>query len=98
MAATELCPVLWLTGGATKTISVPKPKTGSEMTRTKPEVIQEIDRLLDQHIDREVAATLNERGFRSSVRGLLFDANKLLPSGANTILRVVMSDCVKKVC
>ena len=64
-------------GGATKTISLPKPKTGPEMMRTKPEVIQEIDRLLDHHIDREVAAILNERGFRSSVGELLFNANKV---------------------
>ena len=64
-------------GGATKTISVPKPKTGPETTRTKPEVIQEIDRLLDHHIDREVAAILNERGFRSSVRELRFNTSKV---------------------
>ena len=64
-------------GGATKTISAPRPKTGPEMTRTKPEVIQEIDRLLDHHIDKEVAAILNERGFRSNVRGLLFNTNKV---------------------
>jgi DNA invertase Pin-like site-specific DNA recombinase len=64
-------------GGATKTISVPKSKTGPETTRTKPEVIQEIDHLLEHHIDREVADILNERGFRSSKGGLLFDANKV---------------------
>jgi len=62
-------------GGATKTISAPRPKTGPETTRTKPEVIQEIDRLLDHHIDREVAAILNERGFRSGRDGLRFNTN-----------------------
>lgn len=62
-------------GGATKTISAPRPKTGPETTRTKPEVVQEIDRLLDHHIDREVAAILNERGFRSGRDGLRFNTN-----------------------
>jgi len=62
-------------GGTTKTLSVPKPKTGAEIRRTKPEIIEEIDRLLDHHIDREVAAILNERGFHSSVDGLPFTTN-----------------------
>ena len=62
-------------GGATKTLSVPKPKSGAEIRRTKPEVIKEIDRLLDHHIDREVAVILNEQGFRSSVDGLPFTTN-----------------------
>jgi len=59
-------------GGATKTLSVPKPKTGAEIKRTKPEVIEEIDRLLDHHTDRQVAKILNDKGYRSSVGRLLF--------------------------
>ena len=61
-------------GGATKTLSVAKPKTGAEIKRTKPEVIKEVDRLLDHHPDREVAKILNEKGFRSSVARLPFTA------------------------
>lgn len=63
-----------LKGGATKTLSVPKPKTGAEIKRTKPEVIKEIDHLLDHHPDREVAKILNDKGFRSSVDRLQFTA------------------------
>jgi len=46
-------------GGATKTIYVPKPKPCNESRQTDPEVVKIIDRLLDNYIDREVAAQLN---------------------------------------
>lgn len=59
-------------GGATKTLSVPKPQSYSERRRTKPEIIKKVDHLLDHYIDRDVAAILNEQGFRSSGDGLLF--------------------------
>lgn len=59
-------------GGATKTLSVPKPQSYSERRRTKPEIIKKVDQLLDHYIDRDVAAILNEQGFRSSGDGLLF--------------------------
>ena len=61
-------------GGAIKTLSVPKPKTGAEIRRTKPEIIKEIDHLLDHHTDRDVANMLNEKGYRSSVGELPFTA------------------------
>jgi len=64
-------------GGATKTLSVPKPQTYGERRRTKPEIIQKIDQLLDHYIDRDVAAILNDQGFRSSGDGLLF-TNKMI--------------------
>jgi DNA invertase Pin-like site-specific DNA recombinase len=59
-------------GGATKTLSVPKPMSYAERRKTNPEIIKEIDRLLDHHIVDEVAKLLNEQGFRSGGDGLLF--------------------------
>ncbi|MCO5172378.1 MAG: recombinase family protein [Planctomycetes bacterium] len=52
-------------GGATKSLSLPLPLSAWQMRKTSPEVVAEIDRLLDQHTDAEIAALLNERGLRS---------------------------------
>ena len=52
-------------GGATRTLTLPLPKTAAELRRTPPETVAEIDRLLDHHTYRRIAAILNERGFRS---------------------------------
>jgi DNA invertase Pin-like site-specific DNA recombinase len=64
-------------GGATKTLSVPRPKPYTETIRTKLEVVSAIDQLLDHHIDTEVATILNERGFRTGRDGLLFTGHKV---------------------
>lgn len=49
-------------GGATRTLSVPLPRTGRA---TSPEVVATIDRLLDDHTVGEIATLLNERGMTS---------------------------------
>ena len=59
-------------GGATKTLSVHKPQMYAERRKTKPEIINKVDQLLDHYIDRDVAKILNEQGYRSSGDGLLF--------------------------
>lgn len=51
-------------GGRTATLEVPIPKNGWKAVQTSPEVIAEIDRLLDDHPYEEIARLLNERGFR----------------------------------
>jgi hypothetical protein len=51
-------------GGRTESLTFPRPKASWEVTTTDPEVIAEIDRLLDEHIPEQVSKTLNERGFR----------------------------------
>ncbi len=51
-------------GGRTESLTFPRPKASWEVTTTDPEVIAEIDRLLDEHIPEKVSKTLNERGFR----------------------------------
>jgi DNA invertase Pin-like site-specific DNA recombinase len=49
-------------GGLTRTITAPLAKTGWQLHMTPPETLAEIDRLLNDHTDREVAQILNERG------------------------------------
>lgn len=52
-------------GGASKSLTLPLPLSAWQMRKTSPEVVAEIDRLLDQHTDAEIADLLNERGLRS---------------------------------
>ena len=60
-----------LRGGATRQLTwVPDPHI-SKMYKTSKEVVAEIDRLLDDHTEGEVAKILNEHGHRSG-HGLAF--------------------------
>jgi len=52
-------------GGQTTSLQVPLPLAAWQLRNTPPEVLAEIDRLLDHHTDGEVAAILNDRGFTS---------------------------------
>ncbi len=54
-----------LRGGATRSLSVAKPLPIAQIRKTKPEVVAEIDKLLEQHCDREVAEILNQQGRRT---------------------------------
>lgn len=54
-----------LKGGSTRILNLAKPLSAGEARKTDPEVIREIDRLLESSTVGEVAAQLNERGFRS---------------------------------
>ncbi|MBI4307907.1 MAG: recombinase family protein [Chloroflexi bacterium] len=58
-------------GGATRTLVLPRPLSACQLRKTDTEVIKEIDSLVDLHVDREIAAILNQRGFRS-VEGKLW--------------------------
>ena len=51
-------------GGVVKTITLPLPPNGWQKFRTNPEVLQEIDRLLDSYTGEEIADILNRRGLR----------------------------------
>ena len=53
-------------GGALKELHLPLPKTAWELKKTKPEIVAEIDRLLDGHTEGQIAQILNERGWYSS--------------------------------
>lgn len=64
-------------GGTTQSLSLPLPKCSWELRQTAPEVIAEIDRLIDEHPDREIADILNQRGRRSG-EGLAFYARMVM--------------------
>lgn len=53
-------------GGDTRTIVIPAPMPFWESITTCREVLEEIDRLLEEHHEHEVAIMLNERGVKSS--------------------------------
>jgi hypothetical protein len=55
-------------GGAAKTVSLPPPLPAWALRKTSSEVIAEVDRLLDDHTDAEIARILTDRGFRSGMR------------------------------
>ena len=52
-----------LSGGATRTLKLPRPLSAAELWKLSQEALAEIDNLLDHHTEREVARVLNERGF-----------------------------------
>jgi DNA invertase Pin-like site-specific DNA recombinase len=54
-----------LRGGATRSLTVAKPLPIAQIRKTKPEVVAEIDALLDRYCDREVAEVLNRQGKRT---------------------------------
>ena len=49
-------------GGATKTLELPKPLTAWELRTTPAEIVAEVDRLTDDHTDKQIVEVLNERG------------------------------------
>lgn len=65
-------------GGATKAVSFPAPLTVGEQRRTKPEIVAEIDRLLESMTDSQIAVQLNNRGWRCSVNNGPFTARAVL--------------------
>jgi DNA invertase Pin-like site-specific DNA recombinase len=60
-------------GGATKTLTLPRPLTAWEIRTTPAELVAEIDRLTDEHTDKEIVRILNERG-RLSGAGKTFNS------------------------
>ena len=56
-------------GGATKELRLPLPKRAWEMHTTNPEIIADMDRLLNEHTDAETARLLNARGWRAGRGG-----------------------------
>jgi DNA invertase Pin-like site-specific DNA recombinase len=54
-----------LRGGASRSFTLAKPLPIAQIRKTKPEVVAEIDGLLDRYCDREVAEVLNRQGRRT---------------------------------
>lgn len=48
-------------------LTLPAPPTVGDLRRTKAEVVAEVDRLIENMTDSEIAAQLNQRGWRCSV-------------------------------
>ncbi len=51
-------------GGATRTLDLARPLRAWELRQTDPQVVAEIDRLLNNHTDGEIVTILNQRGVR----------------------------------
>ena len=54
-----------LSGGATRTLVLERPLPIAQIRKFKPDLVAEVDRLLDHHCDREIAEILNRRGCRT---------------------------------
>jgi DNA invertase Pin-like site-specific DNA recombinase len=52
-------------GGITQTLTVPLPLNAWQLRITSPDVVTEIDRLLDHNTNLQIASLLNDRGLRS---------------------------------
>jgi hypothetical protein len=51
--------------GITKTLTVPLPLNAWQQRATSPEVVRQVDRLLDHNTYPQIASLLNDRGLRS---------------------------------
>jgi DNA invertase Pin-like site-specific DNA recombinase len=60
-------------GGATKILILPVQLSAFMARKTRPEIVEEVDRLLDKYHDIEIAETLNKRGIQTG-NALLFTA------------------------
>ena len=60
-------------GGITKTLTVPVPLNAWQQRATSPQIVSEIDRLLDHNTYPQIASLLNDRGLRSG-EGKIFTA------------------------
>lgn len=54
-------------GGATRSLPLPLPLNAWQLRQTDPAVIAEIDHLLEDHTEAQIADILNERGLRPGV-------------------------------
>jgi DNA invertase Pin-like site-specific DNA recombinase len=65
-----------LRGGATRSLALARPLPIAQIRKTKPEVVAEIDGLLEHYCDREVAEVLNRQG-RRTWQGEPFNLKKI---------------------
>ena len=54
-------------GGASESLAVPVPLSAWQMRKTSPEILEEIDRLFDNHTYEEIAQIFNGRGLLTRV-------------------------------
>ncbi len=65
-----------LRGGATRSLNLARPLPIAQIRKTKPEVVTEIDGLLELYCDREVAEVLNQQE-RRTWQGEMFNLKKI---------------------
>ncbi len=65
LRGTEITAHVRFRGGATRTLRLPLPAPAWALRQTSPEVVREVDRLLEEYTDEQIASVLTERGFRS---------------------------------
>lgn len=68
-------------GGATRTLTLPKPIPSAQARRTPPEVVSLVDQLLEDYMEAEIAVELDRRGIRSGT------GQKLTPLHVDRIRR-----------
>jgi hypothetical protein len=68
----ELTAAVRFRGGATTTLTLPRPLTAQQIRATHDDVRRQIDALLDEYTDTQVAHQLNERGLHTGA-GDVFD-------------------------
>ncbi|MFH1999271.1 MAG: hypothetical protein ABIK28_06300 [Planctomycetota bacterium] len=69
----EILAAVRFRGGETTLLTLPRPLTAQQLRVTHPEVRRQIDALLNEYTDAQVAHILNERGLRTGA-GKAFDA------------------------
>jgi hypothetical protein len=62
---TEIMVHVRFRGGATRTLSLPRPLPAWKLRQIDAALVAEIDKLIGQHTDAEIAAILRERGVRT---------------------------------
>ena len=68
----EITAAVRFRGGATTTLTLPRPLTAQQLRATHEDVRRQIDALLDEYTDAQVARILNESGLRTGA-GDVFD-------------------------
>jgi len=56
-------------GGSTQTLTLPRPQPSWKTWETDPEIIRQIDLLLEEHTDEQIARILESQGLRPGKRG-----------------------------
>ncbi|HCC33142.1 MAG TPA: hypothetical protein DEQ28_04480 [Clostridiales bacterium] len=69
LRGTEIAAHVRFKGGALHTLTLPMPLAAPQRYRTSDAVVQEIDRLLNEHTEPQTAEILNAKGLRSGYQG-----------------------------
>ncbi|HTW10514.1 MAG TPA: recombinase family protein [Acidimicrobiales bacterium] len=56
-------------GGDSRSFQLPRPRSITDLRRLDPAVVAEVDRLIDDHTDSEIAAALESAGYQPPVGG-----------------------------